>query len=343
MRTAIAVLIIILPVVTLSCTSSQPAPTQDLLATVEAMVEATKETDKAVNATIQATLKEKRAQNPTATTSPTPAPTKVMATPEENEPTTAGSPATPEIPTGNTPTLPAPRQPTSTAPYVPPTLEPRRETPTPASVPTPTPTAPPTATGPGVPTETPHPEETAEDPQQEPTVEDPTREPETGGMYVYRDPEGVFTFSYPADCGRMTEGTGPDGSRVVGNENNCPGNDGEIDVELETSDLTEDEEELPLSPESAAKHVANALAELTHDARQETLPTGSGDTLEVVRNELEVWGDEKIVLVTAIHVSAGWQATDIIMSYWASGEEDPNWHRILESLQTFSTGVKARN
>ena len=129
---------------------------------------------------------------------------------------------------------------------------------------------------------------------------------------------------------------------MAGNENNCPGNDGEIDVELETSDLTEDEEELPFSPESAAEQVANALAELTHDARQETLTTRSGDTLEVVRNELEVWGDERIVVVTAIHVSARWQATDIIMSYWASGEEDPNWDRVLDSLKTFSTGVKDR-
>lgn len=339
MRTAIAVLIIILPVVTLSCASSQQAPTQDLLATVDAIVEATKETDRAVSATVQATLKQQSAHNPTATTSPTPGPTKVMATLEEKEPAAAGSPASPEIPTGNTPTLPAPRQPTSTAPYVPPTLGPRRETPTPASVPGPTPPA----TEPGVPTETPDPEETAEDPQPEPTVEEPTREPETGGMYLYRDPEGVFTFSYPADCGRMTEGAGPDSSRVAGNENNCPGHDGEIDVELETSDLTEDEEELPLSPESAAKHVANALADLAHDAHRETLTTSSGDTVEVVRNELEAWGDEKIVVATAIHVSADWQATDIIMSYWASGEEDPNWDRILESLQTFSTGVKARN
>ncbi len=343
MRTAIAMLIIILPVVTLSCTSSQQAPTQDLLATVDAMVEATKETDRAVSATIQATLKEQSAHDPTATTSATPTPTKVMATPEEKALTTAGSPATPVIPTGDTSTLPAPRQPTSTVPYVPPTLEPRRETPTTASVPSPTPTAPPPATEPGIPTETPYPEETAENPQPEPTVEEPTREPETGGMYVYRDPQGVFTFSYPDDCGRMTEGTGPDGSRVAGNENNCPGNDGEIDVELETSDLTEDQEELPLSPESAAEQVANALADLTHDAHRQTLTTGSGDTVEVVRNELEAWGDEKIVVVTAIHVSADWQATDIIMSYWASGEEDPNWHRILESLQTFSTDVKARN
>ena len=343
MRTAIAMIIIILPVFTLSCASSQQAPTQDLLATVDAMVEATKEADRAVSATIQATLEEQSAHDPTATTSPTPAPTKVMATPEENEPTTADSPATPEIPTGDTPTLPAPRQPTSTVPYVPPTLEPRSETPTPTSVPGPTSTAPPPATEPGVPTATPYPEETAENPQPEPTVEQPTREPETGGMYVYRDPQGVFTFSYPADCGRMMESTGPDGSRVAGNEKNCPGNDGEIDVELETSDLTEDQEELPLSPESAAKQVANALADLTHDAHRQTLTTGSGDTVEVVRNEVEAWGDEKIVLVTAIHVSADWQATDIIMSYWASGEEDPNWDRILESLQTFSTGVKDRN
>ena len=343
MRTAITMLLIILQVVTLSCASNQQAPTQDLLATVDAMVEATKETDRAVSATLQATMKEQSAHNPTATTSPTPAPTKVMATPEEKVPATAGSSATPGIPQGDTSTLPAPRQPTSTVPYVPPTLEPRRETPTPTSVPSPTPTAPPPATEPGVPAETPRPQETTESPQPEPTVVQPTREPETGGMYVYRDPEGVFTFSYPADCGRMAEGTGPDGSRVAGNENNCPGNDGEIDVELETSGLTEDEEELLLSPESAAEQVANALANLTHDAHRETLATGSGDTLEVVRNELEAWGDEKIVVVTAIHVSADWQATDIIMSYWASGEEDPNWGRILESLQTFSTGVKARN
>ena len=208
MRTAITVLLIALATATISCTSSQQAPTQDLLATVDAMVEATKETDRAVSATIQATQKEQSTHYPTATTSPTPGPTKVMATPEEKVPATAGSPTTPVIPTGDTSTLPAPRQPTSAVPYVPPTLEPRRETPTPESVLSPTPTAPPPATEPGVPAETPRPQETTENPQPEPTVEDPTREPETGGMYVYRDPQGVFTFSYPADCGRMTEGTG---------------------------------------------------------------------------------------------------------------------------------------
>ena len=271
---------------------------------------------------------------------PTPKPSPTPVQQQEIPNTATPEPAPTPTQTTNTATTNATPEETQTP--LPPTWTPeptteRQET----KIPTYTP--PPPATELGVPAETPRPQQTTENPQPKPTVEQPTREPETGGMYVYRDPEGVFTFSYPADCGRMTEGTGPDGSRVAGNENNCPGNDGKIDVELETSGLTEDEEELPLSPESAAEQMANALADLTHDAHRETLTTGSGDTLEVVRNELEAWGDEKIVLVTAIHVSADWQATDIIMSYWASGEEEPNWDRVLESLQSFSTGVKARN
>ena len=225
--------------------------------------------------------------------------------------------------------------------------------PTPAPTPTPTPeptvwtmkplnteppaTAPPAATAPGMPTETPSLEQPTNEPQPEPTAEEPTREAEIDGMLTYRDPEGVFTFSYPADCGEMVEGTGEDNSRVAGNEDNCPGNDGEIDVELETQDLTATGEALPDSPQQAAAFIADTLATLTDDAHRETLNTGSGDTLEVVRNVLEAWGDEKIVVVTAIHVSAGWQATDIIMSYWAKGEEDPNWERVLESLRSFST------
>ena len=201
----------------------------------------------------------------------------------------------------------------------------------------PTATAPPQATAPGMPTETPSAEEPTEEPQPGPTAEELGQGPETDGMYVYRDPEGVFTFSYPADCGKVVEDMGPENSRVAGNEDNCPGNDGEIEVELETYALAEEGEKLPLSPESAAKQVADMVSTLTDDAHRETLTIESGDTLEVVRNVLEAWGDEKIVVVTAIHVSAGWQATDIIMSYWASGEEDPNWDRVLESLRSFST------
>ena len=83
--------------------------------------------------------------------------------------------------------------------------------------------------------------------------------------------------------------------------------------------------------------MADAVATLTDDAHRETLTTESGATLEVVRNELETWADERIVVVTAIHVSSSWQATNIIMSYWASGEEDPNRERVLKSLRTFST------
>ena len=166
-----------------------------------------------------------------------------------------------------------------------------------------------------MPTETPHLGEPNREPQPIPTVEEPTHELGLGGLYLYRNPEGVFTFSYPADCGRMVDGMMPDGSHLAGNSNNCPGNDGEIDVELETNDLAEDEEELPLSPEWAAEQVANAPAGWTDDAHRETLTTDSGDTLEIVRNALEAWGNDKIVMVTAIQVSAGWHATDITMSY----------------------------
>ena len=244
----------------------------------------------------------------TATPEPTPAPTPSTVTPTtvlEDSPTVMPPAWTPEPITK--------RQPTKIA----------------------TATAPPPATAPGIPTETPNLEEPNREP--EPTAEKPTREPESYGLQVYRDPEGVFTFSYPADCGRMVEGTGPDGSRVAGNTNSCPGNDGEIDVELETQDLTATGEALPDSPRQAAAFIADTLATLTDDAHRETLTAESGGTLEVVRIELEAWGDERIVVVTAIHVSDGWQATDIIMSYWASGEEDPNWERVLESLRSFST------
>ena len=173
----------------------------------------------------------------------------------------------------NVATTPAP-EPTLTAvpvQEVPDTATPE-PTPTPTPAPTPTPTPEPTvwtmkpfnreqptreptatvlppATEPGMPTETQVPEEPTRDAQPGPTEEEPGHEPETGGLYVYRDPQGVFTLSYPADCGRMVEGIGPENSRVAGNESNCPGSDGEIDVELETQDLTEDGEELPLSPE----------------------------------------------------------------------------------------------
>ena len=38
-----------------------------------------------------------------------------------------------------------------------------------------------------------------------------------------------------------------------------------------------------------------------------------------------------------VAATPAWQATDIIMSYWAKGEDDPNRERVLESLRTFST------
>ena len=332
MRIAAAALLILLPVALLSCATSQPGPTQDLLATVDARVEATREAAWTMRDTEQTAPAEEAAKGPTQAAGQTSAATKTTSTPELKEPATPGPQATPETSPTSLPNV--------TIPYTPPTLEPRRGTPTALPVtpgPTPAPSAAPTAgttaTAPAMPTGTPRPE---------PTAERPVSEPEPPGTYLYQDPKGVFTFSYPDDCGRLTESAGPDGSRLATNEDTCPGIDGEIDVALETSELTEGGETPPLPPESAARELADTLAALTEDAHRETLTTRSRDTLELVRNEVQVWADEKIVLVTVIHVNAGWQATDIIMSYWASGKDDPNWERILEALRTFTTGAQAR-
>ena len=268
-------------------------------------------------------------EEPVPTLAPTTI-TKLDSTPiPEPSPTTVGQQ---EIPDTATPE-PTPTATPTAIPEETPTPLPPAWTPEPLTKTQPTKiatsTAPPSATSQGMSTETPHLEEPTLSAQPGSTAEEPTPEPETDGLYLYRHPEGVFTFSYPADCGRMVDGMRPDCSRLAGNTNSCPGNDGEIDVELESQDLAEDEEELPVSPEWAAEQVANALASWTDDAHRETLTTDSGDTLKIVRNVLETWGDDKIVMATAIHVSDGWHATDITMSYWASGEEDANWERVM--------------
>ena len=146
MRIAIAIILIILSGTTLSCTSSQQAPTQDILATVEAMVEATKEADRAVSATVQAVLKEQNTRIPIATTPAILAATKATEIRGKRETTTADPPTTPEslAPPANISTQTAPTIPAATSPYVPPTLEPRRQAPTPTTV-VPEPTLPPTS------------------------------------------------------------------------------------------------------------------------------------------------------------------------------------------------------
>ena len=52
MRTTIAILLLILPTLLLSCTLNQQEPTQDTDATVEARMEATRGTEKAVSPTV---------------------------------------------------------------------------------------------------------------------------------------------------------------------------------------------------------------------------------------------------------------------------------------------------
>ena len=90
MRTTIAILLLILPTLLLSCTLNQQEPTQDTDATVEARMEATKETEKSVSATVQAKIAEGKAVSATVEAmveeQSTPSPTTVTPTTASSTP-----------------------------------------------------------------------------------------------------------------------------------------------------------------------------------------------------------------------------------------------------------------